>query len=145
LHGVCCRLVPALVPNLQRWKFEGPCNGALAFYALHVQVLRVGCRAQRAADNGNAFGMPAAFRRQPGDCMSEWMSTDFASLAWLGMSASVRSEDHHSAVPDRTPTLSPLSVIFDFFHRASSWSAARKFRNKLSAKTARLWGWVIRS
>jgi hypothetical protein len=71
------------------------------------------------------------------------MSTDFASLAWLGMSESSHSQDHRSAVPERTHTLPPLSVIFNFFHRASSWSAARKFRNQLSAKTARLWGWVI--
>jgi hypothetical protein len=77
--------------------------------------------------------------------MAEWMNADFASLAWLGMSESLRSEDHRSSVPDRTHTPSLLSDIFDFFHRASSWSAARKFRNNLSAKTARLWGWVIRS
>jgi hypothetical protein len=76
--------------------------------------------------------------------MAEWMNTGFASLAWLGLGKSLRSEDHRNSHRDRTQTLSPLSAIFDFFHRASSWSAARKFRNKLSAKTARLWGWVIR-
>ena len=77
--------------------------------------------------------------------MAEWISVNIASLAWLGMSKALRSEDHSNTIPDQENILSPLSAIFDFFQRASSWSAARKFRNNLSAKTARLWGWVIRS
>jgi len=88
--------------------------------------------------------MHYAFAGKSGDCMAEWMNADFASLAWMGMSGSFCSQDSGSTAPDHTQSHLPLSVIFDFFHRASSWSAAGKFRKQLSAKTARLWGWVVR-
>jgi hypothetical protein len=61
------------------------------------------------------------------------------------MSESSRSQDRHSAVPDHTHTLPPLSVILDFFHRASSWSAARKFRNQTVCKDCETLGLGNRS